>query len=106
MGLRAHDLPDPAKWRPQDPVSDVAIALTSSENSMAAASTDDKLWAEQEAGVLDVVQARQGSARAAQRLEAGRRRKVAKLQMHLNRLLEAARSWSTEKEIKVNLCTV
>ena len=104
MALRAHDLPDPAKWRPQDPVSDVAISLTASEDSMAAASRDDELWAAEEAGVLDVVEARAKGVRLIPenvRLKGGQRLKIARLQEHLNRLLLAARSWNTTKEAKV-----
>ena len=104
MALRAYDLPDPAKWRPQDPVSDVAISLTASADSLEAASRDDELWAAEEAGVLDVVEARAKGLRVISkkaRLKGGQRVKIEKLQEHLNRLLLAARSWSTTKEAKV-----
>lgn len=103
LALKASDLPDPARWNPQDPVSDVAIALTASKDSMDAASRDDERWAADEQGVLDVVEARAYGLplRGRKRKLTGTRRTIAKLQEHLNRLLVAARTWNTIKEAKV-----
>ena len=99
MSLRAFDLPDPAKLRPQDPLSDVAI-ISYSRKDIEKVTKKENCWVSEQEGMLDVVRTSAKPKRGM--TDYYKKRRDDQLQEKLNRLLESAKHWSTEKEAKAS----